>query len=188
MPRPTECHECRHLRIAVNSKGSHLQLVDFHPETLHNVHTSMAVALIEDKVPGTSEVHALPETQSATNARRWDAVAGHVVTNLRKGPGQSPKTIPVKAIHKALEQEFEDCLSEYTSTYLTSMVETHQIPVVPVCKKNTLIQHQGSTLGQYGCNNLQALKYNRWIVKWTPELTVIYCHCTKPKLYLGQND
>ena len=62
MARPTEYHECRHLRIAINSTGSHLELVDFHPETLHNVHTSMEAALIVDGVLGTSEVHALPET------------------------------------------------------------------------------------------------------------------------------
>ena len=59
-------------------------------------------------------------------------------------PQQSPKTILVKAIHEAWEQEFEDCVPAYIPAYLTSTVETHQISAVPVTKI-----HAHSTPGKH---------------------------------------
>ena len=65
------------------------------------------------------------------NCKSMGHYGGVCQAKLRNWPQQSPETIPIKSTHEAQEQEYEDCMPEYTPTYLKFMAETHQISAVP---------------------------------------------------------
>ena len=60
-------------------------MADFHPETLHSIHTSKETAHIADRVQGTPGMNALPKMLIATNARGWDTMSGYATPNLETG-------------------------------------------------------------------------------------------------------